>query len=124
MTPRKKVKIDEAPPYPTNAEAKFYAAQHKASLDGGFDCHTAHHEFQHNQTVNVKTTWGCNGIFFVFAYPPAGFIITRPEDVLKLQIFEGWILEHQAQDNIFNLLVKASRDGLDFFWQEHKRHTH
>jgi len=124
MAKRKKVPINQTPPYPTNDEAKAYARQHKQTVDGGVYCRTAHRHFEHNQTVDVKTTWGCNGIFFVFAYPPAGFLITHPEDVLKLQTFEGWILEYQAAGNLFNLLVKASRDGVDYFWQEHRRHTH
>jgi len=123
MAARKKVKINQTPPYPTDAEAKAYAAQHKLTVDGGVNCRLAHTHHEHNQTVDVLVTWGCKGIFFVFAYPPAGFMITGPENVCKLQTFEGWILQHQPQDDIFNLLIKASRDGVARFWLEHATRT-
>jgi len=120
---RPKVKLGEAPPYPTDVEAKGYARSHKLWGIGETPCNLSYSKYQHNQTVDVLCTWGCNNIFFVFAYPPAGFVIAKPEDVLKLQAFEGWILEYQAQDDIFNLLVKASRDGVDYFWKRHRELT-
>jgi len=122
MTKRKRVKLGEAAVYPTDAQAKGYAGYYRDNILPGNDPRTAYQVTQHDLTVDVLSTWGVDGIFFVYAYPPAGFVISKPEDVLKLQIFEGWILEYQAQDGIFNLLVKASRDGVDYFWQQHRLH--
>ena len=117
MAKRKRIKLDEAPVYPEDAEVKYFALIFRQETNGVVDCHTAFKLINYTQSIDVLCTWGCKDIFFVYAFPPAGFVISKPEDVLKLHTFEGWILEYQAQDGIFNLLVKASRDGVDFFWQ-------
>jgi len=122
MAKRKKIPLAGTPPYPSNEEIKDYAHTYKDTFLPLKDCHINYHRFQHSQSVDVLCTWGCNGIFFVFAYPPAGFLIAKPQDVLQLQTFEGWILQYQAQGDLFNLLVKASRDGVAYFWTAHKNY--
>jgi len=124
MAKRKRIPLGQAPPYPTDVEAKAYANSYADNILPQFDCHAAFAGYEHNQSIDALCTWGCQGIFFVFAYPPAGFVIAKPEDVLKLQTFEGWILERIPGTNNFNLLVKASREGVDYFWQAHRRYSH
>lgn len=123
MTKRKKIKLDESPVYPTDAEAKEYAFVYKDIELSEGDPHTAFKKFQHSLSIDVLVCWGVSNIFFVYAFPPAGFVIERPEDVGNLKAFEGWILEYKANIVNFNTLVKASRDGVAYFWKEHDKYN-
>jgi len=121
MTKRKKIKLDQTPAYPTNDDARIYAAARKDEIEDGKDPKTTFLQVVYSQSIDVKATWGYKDYFFVFAHPPAGFIIKEPDDVLKLQTFEGWIFQYVPQADTFNLLVKASRDGTALFWQQHNQ---
>ncbi|NVM23746.1 MAG: hypothetical protein HWN68_18450 [Desulfobacterales bacterium] len=123
MVKRKKIKLGTAPVYPADAEAKEYAAVYRDLELPGNDPHTAFKKFWHSSSIDVLACWGVSNIFFVYAYPPAGFIVDSPEDAGKLVTFEGWILQYNAKIEGFNTLVKASRDGVDFFWQEHHKYN-
>jgi hypothetical protein len=123
MAKRPRIKAGQQPSYPTDQEAKDYAEQHRQYVAGGVDCHEAYGKIKHSPSIDVLTTGGCKNIFFVFAYPPAGFDIAAPEDVLQLKVFEAWILEYNPQGAFYNTLVKASRDGVDFFWKEHGKRS-
>lgn len=118
------LKLDEKPIYPTNDEARSKAFDQWADVNSGKDPHTSFIRKKFSPTINTLASWGVNGIFFVYAFPPAGFTIKEPNDVLKLQTFEGWMFEYKPGAAVMNLLVKASRDGVAFFWQQHNRIKH
>lgn len=123
MAKRKTIKRGETPVYPTDEEARSLAYTQMQEVTGGEDPRTFFSSLKYDLRIDEKATWGVNNIYFVYAYPPAGFEIAEPEEVLALKTFEGWIFQYVPQTNKFNLLVKASRDGVAFFWQEHKRYT-
>ena len=123
MAARKKIKLAESPIYPTDAQVKEYASIYRDMELPEGDPRTSYKHFIHSASVDVLVCWGVSNIFFVYAFPPAGFMIAKPEDVSKLATFEGWILEYKANISNFNVLVKASRDGISFFWQEHNKYN-
>jgi hypothetical protein len=122
MGKRRYVRRGEKPGYPTDEEAKTYATLHKEQALDHMPCRTAYMRHEHSQSIDVLTTWGCNNIYFVFAFPAAGFDIASPEEVLNLEYFKGFIVEHKPQPDVWNVLVNTERDGVEFFWQEHARH--
>jgi hypothetical protein len=123
MGRKRTLKLKEAPKYPTDDEAKVYASDRRADILGGDDPRTSFLKSEYSDSVTVRATWGINNIYFVFAFPTGGVTIGKPEDILDIPIFEGWILQYVPQSDRFNLLVKAGRDGAVLFWQEHRRYT-
>ena len=52
-----------------------------------------YHKFAHSRELEVLTIGGINDYFIVYCYPPAGFEQARPEDIIGLELWRGWILE-------------------------------
>jgi hypothetical protein len=124
MGKKKRIPIGKAPKYPTDEEARSLAYEQMYEVKGGEDPRATFSKQAYGDTIETLRTWGVKNIFFVYAYPPAGFEVEKPEDVLGLQVFEGWIFQYVPQTNKFNLLVKASRDGVDFFRQQRDSYKH
>lgn len=123
MARKRVLKIKEAPQYPTDAEAKVYASGQQEEVSEGADPRKAYQKYEYSDSITARATWGVDNIYFVFAFPTGGVTIGKPEDILDIPLFEGWIFQYMPQSDKFNLLVKASRDGSVLFWQEHKRYT-
>jgi hypothetical protein len=115
MAKKKTVKLNTAPQYPTDDQAKTLAEIQRLDVFEGTNPRTHFARADYSQTISALATWGVKNIFFVYAFPPAGFDIEKPEDVLNLQTFEGWIFQYVPLTDRYNLLVKASRDGVAFF---------
>jgi len=122
MGRRKTVKLGETPAYPNNAQVKEYARLYRLHYMDKNHPETSHHVFKHDQTLDVLVTWGVNNIFFAYAYPPAGFTIVEPEDVTKLVQYDGYILEYKPVGDIWNVLVRATKDGFEFFQSEKRKY--
>lgn len=121
---RKRVlKLKEAPQYPQDFEARDFARVQKNAIEEGANPRTAYQVFEPSDSITTRSTWGVDNIYFVFAFPTGGKTIAKPEDILDIPLFEGWIFQYLPQSDKFNLLVKAGRDGAVLFWREHKRYT-
>jgi hypothetical protein len=118
MTKRKRIKAGQSPAYPSDEKAKDAATAQRQAVLAGENARTHFTKITHSESIDILATWGVHNNFFVYAFPPAGFEIIEPEDVLNLSTYEGWILQYVPQSDKFNLLVKASRDGYDYFKAE------
>ena len=122
MAKKRKLKYQEKPLYPSDYQAKQYAKQQKAQNAKGADCKTSYIKTDFSPTVTALASWGCKNIYFVYAYPAEGVTTAFPEEILGIQLLEGWIFQNIPGTDVFNLLVKASRDGEAFFKSERNRH--
>ena len=117
MGRKKALQIGQTPPYPLDSEAKDYVREYIAKVLPIKEPRLGFLKQEHNRYVDVLVTWGINGILFVYSYPPAGFVVKAPEDVLKLQTFEGWIWEQRGHPPVFNILLKHQETVLTFSGQ-------
>jgi hypothetical protein len=115
MASKKRIKRGQEPQYPPDEEIRARARDQMYQVKGGENPRTFFSRQDYGDTLVTLVTWGVNDIFFAYAFPPAGFEIADPEEVLNLKAYEGWIFQYVPQTNKFNLLVKASRDGYEFF---------
>lgn len=104
------------PPYPTDEDAKGCALRYLKDILPQGDPYTSYRLTSWNNYFNLKVTGGVNSFFFVYAWPPEGFVVADPEDIIAVQSLEAWILQRIKLTDHFNLLVKLSRDGSKAFW--------
>ena len=88
------VKYLEKIKYPTLDEVKAYTETYRVEYMDRLDPDKGWHKFNHSPEVEVLTIGGMRNYFIVYAYPPAGVEIARPEDVLTYELWRGWILEY------------------------------
>ncbi|MBA7486481.1 hypothetical protein ES707_22040 [subsurface metagenome] len=73
------------------------------------------HKFNHSREVEVLTIGGVNNYFIIYAYPPAGVEIARPEDVLSYELWRGWILQLVNYEPTYLLDTATYREGCAAF---------
>ena len=106
----------QTPPYPTDEDAKLCALRYLQDTLPYGDPYESYWLTAWNDYFNVKVTGGINGFFFVYAWPPEGFVVADPEDIIAVQTIEAWILQRINDTDKFNTIVKLSRDGSKTFW--------
>jgi len=87
------VKYLERVKYPTLSQVKDYTEAYRVNYMDRENPDKGWHKFDHSLTVEVLTIGGVNNYFLVYSYPPAGFEISRPDDILERELWRGWILE-------------------------------
>ncbi len=71
----------------------------------GFHC------YQRDAWLQILVIGGINNYFLVYAYPPAGFEIADPDDLLTLDIWRGYILEWLWSPKVYRLDINTPEHG-------------
>lgn len=112
------LKYKEFPIFPTDQEAIYYTEIYLDSGEPPLGWRKGYLHFKYSDTILLATTWGFQNVFFAVAYPPSGITIADVDDVLLVQLFEGWILDYTPEYELFNVRYKASLIGLDNWKQQ------
>ncbi|MBA7542824.1 hypothetical protein ES705_35148 [subsurface metagenome] len=97
--------------YPTLDEVKAFTETYRQEFMDRDNPDKGWHKFNHSREVEVLTIGGINDFFLVYAYPPAGFESAEPEDILKRELWRGWILERESWGAVYRLDTATTREG-------------
>jgi len=109
------VKYLEKIEYPTLSEVKAYTETYRLVYMDRDNPDKGWHKFSYSPEVEVLTIGGMNDYFVVYAYPPAGIEIARPEDVLSYELWRGLILELVDTRPTYRLDTATFREGYTAF---------
>ena len=98
--------------YPTLDEVKAFTETYRLEFMDRDNPDKGWHKFNHSREVEVLTIGGINDYFLVYAYPPAGFTLAEPEDILQKELWRGWILERESWGAVYRLDTSTQRDGI------------
>ncbi len=101
--------------YPTLDEVEAYTEVYRVEYMDRLDPDKGWHKFNHSSEVEVLTIGGMANFFIVYAFPPAGIEIARPEDVLSYELWRGWILEYMWTWQNYRLDTATYREGYAAF---------
>ncbi len=111
MKLQKPVGYQEEPEYPSIDQVKLYTETYRLEYMDRSNPDKGYHDFEHTRSIEVKVIGGMRDYFVVYAYPPAGFEIARPEDILELELWQGWILEWLYNEKVYFLDTSTRLHG-------------
>lgn len=117
MNTYKPIKYQASIDYPSLDEVRAYTELYRVSFMNRDNPNKGWHKFTHSDTLEVLTIGGLYNYYLVYLYPPAGFTIAHPEDLLPLETWRGIILEYRPVPEIYRLDTYTPRDGIPFFKQ-------
>jgi len=101
--------------YPTISQVEAYTETYRVEYMDRENPDKGWHKFHHSREVEVLTIGGINKYFLVYAYPPAGIEIAKPEDVLSYELWRGWILQLIGGEPTYHLDTATYREGYQAF---------
>jgi len=75
----------------------------------------AWHKFNHNELIEILVIGGVRNYFLIYTYPPAGFEVAKPENVLDLELWQGWILKYLGPGTGYKLDTSTREHGIAEF---------
>lgn len=105
------VKYLESIKYPTLDEVKSFTETYRLEYMDRLEPDKGWHKFHYNREVEVLVIGGMEGYFVIYAYPPAGVEIAKPENVLVYTLWVGWILELVNYEPTYRLDTATDREG-------------
>jgi hypothetical protein len=109
------VKYLEKIEYPTLDEVKAFTETYRVEFMDRREPDKGWHKFYHSREVEVLTIGGMNNYFLIYAYPPAGVEIAKPENVLTYELWRGWILQLVNYEPTYRLDTATYREGYSAF---------
>jgi len=109
------VKYFQKVKYPTLDEVKAYTETYRVQYMDRQDPNKGWHKFAYSRTVEALTIGGMNNYFLIYTYPPAGFEIASPEDILIYEPWRGWIVELVNYEPTYRLDTATYREGYRAF---------
>ena len=109
------IKYQESITYPTLDEVKAYTDTYRLVYMDRDDPDKGWHKFTHSREVEVLTIGGMQDYFLIYAYPPAGFTVAKPEDILPIELWRGLILELLDTRPTYRLDTATFREGYTAF---------
>lgn len=111
MKLHKPVSYQEEPEYPSIDEVKVYTETYRLDYMDRVNPDKGYHDFEHTRSIEVKVIGGMRDYFVLYAYPPAGFEIAKPEDILELELWQGWILEWLYNEKVYRVDTTTREQG-------------
>lgn len=115
MKPHIPVKYLRVVEYPTLDEVEAYTETYRVQYMDRKDPDKGWHKFAHSRTVEALTIGGIDNYFVIYAYPPAGIEIAKPEDILSYELWRGWIVELVNYEPTYRLDTATYREGCQAF---------
>ena len=106
------VTYQEEPEYPTISQVKVYTETYRLEFMDRVNPDKGFHVFDHTRSIEVKVIGGMGDYFVIYAYPPAGFEIARPEDILELELWQGWILQWLYNEKVYRVDTTTREQGV------------
>ena len=97
--------------YPTLDEVKAFTETYRVEFMDRLEPDKGWHKFYYNREVEVLVIGGMENYFVVYAYPPAGVEIAKPEHTLVYELWRGWILELVNYEPTYRLDTATYREG-------------
>jgi hypothetical protein len=97
--------------YPTLDEVKAFTETYRLEYMDRLEPDKGWHKFYYSREVEVLVIGGMENYFLVYAYPPAGVEIAKPENVLVYTLWKGWILELVNYEPTYRLDTSTDREG-------------
>jgi len=107
----KPVAYKELPEYPSIDEVKVYTETYRFVYMDRVNPDKGYHDFEHTPSIEVKVIGGMRDYFVVYAYPPAGFEIAKPEDILEFELWQAWILEWLYNEKVYRVDTTTRQHG-------------
>ncbi len=111
MKLQKPVGYKELPEYPSVDEVMVYTETYRLDYMDRVEPDKGYHDFEHTRSIEVKVIGGMRDYFVVYAYPPAGFEYAEPEDILELELWQGWILEWLYNEKVYRVDTTTREQG-------------
>ena len=105
------VKYLEKIEYPTVPEVEAYTETYRVEFMDRDKPNEGWHKFNHSREVEALVIGGMNDYFLIYAYPPAGVEVAKPENVLDYELWRGWILELMNCEPTYRLDTATFREG-------------
>jgi len=111
MTTYRPVPYNTTIQYPTLVEVKAFTETYRVCFMDREEPDKGWHKFRYSSEVEVLAIGGVNDYFLLYAYPPAGIVIAKPEDILPLERWRGWILMLVNYEPTYLLDTATYREG-------------
>ncbi len=98
-------------PYAVLAQIEAYTEHYRVNYMDRENPDKGYQHYHHSEFVEVLVIGGMNNYFLVYAYPPAGVEIAKPEDVEPLELWQGLILELVNYEPTYRLDTATYREG-------------
>ena len=102
-------------PYPVIAQIEAYTEHYRVNYMDRKDPDKGYHKYSHSELLEVLVIGGINNYFLIYAYPPAGVEIAKPEDVESLVLWQGLILQLVNYEPTYRLDTATYREGVAAF---------
>ena len=109
---RQPIPFSEEPDYFEAALASGYAADFRTGAEGAYAKGDRWAKYWRSSKLDVLVSQLQEGIFGVYAYPPAGFVIDDTSHIEKREIFRGWILQYVAVPHGWRTLAASQEVGI------------
>ena len=105
------VPYEQPLPYPVIAQLKAYTEHYRQNYMDRVNPNKGFHRYQHNEWLEILVIGGIDDYFLLYAYPPAGFVISDPDDILILDLWQGFILEWLWSPKVYRLDINTPEHG-------------
>ena len=102
-------------PYPILAQLEAYTEHYRLNFMDRFNPDKGYHNYTHSELLEVLVIGGVNDFFLVYCYPPAGFEISNPDDILNLELWQGWIFEYLFNEKVYRVDTSTREHGIPAF---------
>lgn len=109
------IRYQQTPHYPTLADIKVYTETYRRWYMDRQNPDKGYHKFDHSRRIEALIIGGINNYFLAYTYPPAGFEIAEPEDILDQELWRGLILELVNHEPTYRLDTATYREGYAAF---------
>ena len=109
--------------WPDPDEAIEYAKNYEKNYMSPGEPQLSYHIFDRGKHLIVKTTWGVDNYFFVWAFPRKTLTYVSPENFRTYKLWQGYILQKQDEEN-WVVIADSSKMGYQEFWDLHEKIKH
>lgn len=115
MTTYKPVPYSERPPYAVTDQIEAYTEHYRLNFMDREEPDKGFHRYTHNDFIEILVIGGINDYFLAYAFPPAGFEVANPEDILNLELWQGWILQWLWNEKVYRIDTTTREHGIAQF---------
>lgn len=119
----KRIKEGTVPQYPTLNEVTAHTEVYRTEIMNNTLIPDKLLKHTCNKYIELYICGDAHNVFTALAYPPAGFWITKPEEVPGLRYYEGWILRYDPPQHTYHVVITTTvstyrqfRAKLDEVW--------
>ena len=110
QTPRP-IPYGETPDYPGFGEITGFAEDFRVGAPGAYVKDAAWARYYRDPYLDIQVGQLQEGIFGIYAFPPAGFEVALVSDIEQKETFRGWVLQYRADPYGWRILASSQELG-------------